>query len=106
VEIRHKNHKADLLVRVLLACADREARKGIDRWIDIGCGEGFVLQAAQKAGILAHGCDFSDFGIQRFHPHLLPSFESGNAVEILHRLKAEKQEFDFCSSINVLEARD
>lgn len=102
-ELRHKMHKADVLMKVLSASAGRPFVATTDTFLDIGCGEGFVLAAASRSGLQVTGFDFSEFGIRKFHPELLDRFKVGDAMELLDQVRAETRQFDFCSTINVLE---
>src|SRR5579871_6496034 len=40
-------------------------------FLEVGCGEGWLLAAAAQAGYAPHGLDFSDDGLRRHHPELL-----------------------------------
>jgi len=102
-EIKHKKYKSSILLKALAEASGRPFRKGIDRYVDIGCGEGFVLNAASAHEICVQGFDFSEYGIKKFHPELLCCFEAGDAMSILRRLSEEGALFDYCSTINVLE---
>jgi len=101
-EMRHKRHSAAILMKAFEFAAGRPI-KGADRYLDIGCGEGFALEAAQDLGMNISGFDFSEFGLRKFHPEFLPFFEEGDATEILPLLASRGQSFEFCSMLNVLE---
>jgi 2-polyprenyl-3-methyl-5-hydroxy-6-metoxy-1,4-benzoquinol methylase len=101
IEIRHKKHKAEILLKVIREFS--KAKNKSSSFLDIGCGEGFVLSAAQKEGFKVEGFDFSEFGIKKFHPHLLRNFSAGDAAELLHKRAGDKIKYDYISIINVLE---
>lgn len=101
-DMRHKRHGAAILMKAFEFAAGRPM-SGADRYLDIGCGEGFALQAAQDLGMKISGFDFSEFGLKKFHPGLLSCFEAGDAMEILPLLVSRGQSFEFCSMLNVLE---
>ena len=72
-------------------------------FLEVGCGEGFLLKVAQDAGYRIKGIDFSDFGLRRFHPALVDSTEAGDAFAILDRVASGGQRYDICCLQNVLE---
>ena len=73
------------------------------RFLEVGCGEGFLLKVAQEAGYRIRGIDFSDHGLKRFHPELADCVETGDAFAILDRTVAGDQRYDICCLQNVLE---
>jgi SAM-dependent methyltransferase len=82
-EIAHRS----LLARLLLA-AIGEGRGGKTggKLLEIGCGEGWFLSAADAAGYAVQGIDFSQDGLKRFHPRFLDRARFGDAFEILDSL--------------------
>lgn len=99
-ELEQKRLRAKLLIYAFEAA--RDGKDGKD-FLEIGCGEGFVLQAAADAGFDVAGIDLSRFGVQTFHPHLADRLSTGDALELLdtrikHGLKA-----DVCVLQNILE---
>ena len=72
-------------------------------FLEVGCGEGFLLQVAKDAGYRIKGIDFSDFGLRRFHPGLADSIEAGDAFAILDRVVSGSERYDICCLQNVLE---
>ena len=73
------------------------------RFLDVGCGEGWLLNEFFSRGHTVKGMDFSIEGIQKFHPQLLPFFKQGNIYELLDKTLASKEEFDVIAIINVIE---
>jgi SAM-dependent methyltransferase len=102
-EIQYKRHRADTLLLAMTKAAGRDIRPDNDRYFDIGCGEGFALKSAYELGMKVFGCDFSEFGVKKFHPELADSFEAGDAAKILAKLRDSSAKFEFCSTLNVLE---
>jgi 2-polyprenyl-3-methyl-5-hydroxy-6-metoxy-1,4-benzoquinol methylase len=72
-------------------------------FLEVGCGEGFLLHVAKDAGYHIKGIDFSDFGLKRFHPGLADSIEAGDAFAILDRVVSGSGRYDVCCLQNVLE---
>jgi len=71
--------------------------------IDIGCGEGWMMDEFYRQGATVFGIDFSRHGIEKFHPHLIPFLEQGNLYELVeHQINAESK-FDLLLVANVIE---
>jgi len=101
-EVAHRR----LLARLLLAAID-EARGtpegGTGNLLEIGCGEGWFLAAADGAGYAVKGLDFSQAGLAAFHPQFLDRAEFGDAFESLDRLIEAGERVDVCVMEHVLE---
>jgi len=92
-----------LLAEGLLFAADR-ARGGTGgAFLEVGCGEGWLLSAAAAQGYAVRGLDFSDDGLRRFHPELLPAVTIGDAFEALDGLLETGAAFDLVALEHVLE---
>lgn len=76
---------------------------GQSRFLEVGCGEGFVLQAAVQNGYEVCGVDFSDFGLSKFHPELRNFLQTGDACQVLGVMIANGACYDVCVLQNVLE---
>lgn len=100
-EIAQRYMRGRLLLHAIAAAT--KAPVASKRVLEVGCGEGFLLKTARDAGCRVRGIDFSSFGLERWHPDLLPHTESGNAFQILDRIIEEKLSFDICVLQNVLE---
>lgn len=99
-EIAHRR----LLARLMLAGLDQaRPKRGGDRLLDIGCGEGWLMDAALADGYDARGLDFSRDGIARFHPHLADRVQFGDAFEGLDALIEAGHRVDVCTMEHVLE---
>lgn len=76
---------------------------GRKKVIDVGCGEGWLLAEFHQRGHSVRGLDFSNAGIEKFHPQLLPFFEKGNLYELLKNEIRSGVLFDIISLCNVIE---
>lgn len=70
-------------------------------FVDIGCGEGWALEAFRSAGFQVYGVDYSSYGVRQFHPHLVSFFKQGNVLEQLRRMDADR--YSVALMDNVLE---
>jgi len=71
--------------------------------IDIGCGEGWLLNEFYNHGWLVAGMDFSKYVIKKYHPHLLEFFEQGNIYRLMKQKIQEGKKFDIIFLGNVIE---
>lgn len=65
--------------------------KGEYSLLDIGCGEGFLLQFFHDRGKKVKGIDIGSYALEHFHPDMLPFFEKGD-METLLPIMAERGE--------------
>ena len=73
------------------------------RMLDIGCGEGWLMDAFHRAGCEVRGLDYSSAGIAKLHPHLLPRLTQGDLYENMETLIRGGQRYDAVSCCNVME---
>ena len=99
-EIQYFKLKAWLIYTKVSQLIDIKKEK---RFIDIGCGEGWVLNEFSKKGHCVQGLDFSKWGIEKFHPHLLGFFEQGNVFELLNKKTENGIKYDVLLLANVIE---
>lgn len=99
LEIEYKNLKCNALIHAL----NENSPVGGKSFLDIGAGEGFLLNAAEQNGFDVTGLDFSAYGVGKFFPHLLPRHMAGDVFESLSELIAQGKRFSVCTSTNVLE---
>ena len=96
---RYKRLKCTALLHALSGQGMGEAAG----FLDIGAGEGFLMDAAARRGLSVTGIDFSAFAIGKFFPRLQDRLIAGDVFETLDRFSAEGRRFQACSAINVLE---
>jgi len=93
----------DLIARTLLFAAETARGRGAGTFLEVGCGEGWLLAAANRAGFDVRGLDFSDDGLKRHHPDLVASATFGDAFDNLERLIETGARFDVVAMEHVLE---
>jgi len=100
-EIQQKELRAQLVVHSLQHAYGKSlAGKCL---FEVGYGEGFILDSAQKAGLEISGVDFTNAGVMRMNPHLNSFVAAENAYNHLDTLVKSNKKFDFCVMQNVLE---
>lgn len=93
----------DLKCRALLHALTSHGLADGASFLDVGAGEGFVMDAAARRGFDVTGADFSSFGVAKFFPHLQDRLMAGDVSETLATLGAGGVRFSACSAVNVLE---
>lgn len=71
--------------------------------LDLGCGEGFLVQEGIDQGYNVTGIDFSSFGVKKWNPSVLEKCEFGNIYDFLKKCPEAKKKYDVCILRNVLE---
>lgn len=65
----------------------QETRKSMSKskgtLLDVGCGEGWLLNEFYQHGWVVEGIDFGKYAIEKYHPHLLDFFEQGNIYKLM-----------------------
>lgn len=98
LELSYKTFKCSALLHAI-----KQAGVSGGNFLDIGAGEGFLMNEATKSGFSATGVDFSSFAIGRFFPRLTGQLITGDLYKTLGHLRNEGRSFSVCSAINVLE---
>jgi 2-polyprenyl-3-methyl-5-hydroxy-6-metoxy-1,4-benzoquinol methylase len=99
-ELQHKILEADIAIESIKQAHSKSNSK---RVLELGCGEGFFLKQADRAGWSVKGIDFSNYGVKKWAPELLDKCEFGDAYKFLDILIEKKERFDICALRNVLE---
>lgn len=71
--------------------------------LDVGCGEGFAMSYFRNEGWSVFGMDYSDDGMTRMNPDLLPSLQTGDVFQLLDDAISSSQTYDLVWLGNVLE---
>lgn len=79
------------------------AKPNKPKLLDVGAGEGFVMNHFLQAGYEVQGIDFSDHGCRNHHPHLLDYLHTGDIEEVVGQLVMRNNQYDLVILDNVLE---
>ena len=74
--------------------------------LDIGCGEGFLMQYFYDRGKQVRGMDIGSYAISSLHQGMLPFFEKGDMTELLPAMAQRGETFDVINSDRVLDMVD
>lgn len=101
-EMQHINLMNELyLFSIYKSRPEFEKKPGI--LLEIGAGEGFMLNKAKLHGWKIQGIDFSKFAIMKFNSHLEKNVDFGDAYNILTKYNKTGKKFDVCVLLNILE---
>ncbi len=99
-EILYFRNKARLLYNKASSLLDMGTTR---LFLDIGCGEGWVLNEFRERGHDVRGLDFSRYGIEKFHGHLLNCFDQGNIYDLMQDNIGAGRKYDIILLANVME---
>lgn len=68
--------------------------KNDKKFLDVGCGEGFVLNYFYNSGWNVTGIDFSSYGIEHNNPNMNEYLLKGDCDEILPELVSKNEKYD------------
>jgi len=110
-EMKHNRNRIAVIDEVLSRLKfedDREEAKKHEgsrkrSVIDIGCGEGFLMDYFFRQGWEVLGIDFSSCALERWHPHLLPYSIKGELCEGIGQLIQQEKVFDLVSTLRVMQ---
>jgi 2-polyprenyl-3-methyl-5-hydroxy-6-metoxy-1,4-benzoquinol methylase len=70
---------------------------------DLGCGEGFFTKSFHDFGWLVSCCDFSEYGISKHNPEMLPFFKAGDIFQSIVERSENGEHYGLINLQNVLE---
>lgn len=73
------------------------------RLLELGCGEGFVLDYFDRLGWTVSGIDFTLDGVRRFFPHLIDRVETGDLFACMATRIQAGERYNLITCTNVLE---
>ncbi|UOG59334.1 class I SAM-dependent methyltransferase [Leptospira noguchii] len=98
IEIKYKKLKFNTIIYAI----QKECEES-GKFLDIGAGEGFLMQAAHQHGFSVTGIDFSNFGVGKFNPEMSEFLKMGDVYGVLDELIEKEEKFTAISAVNVLE---
>lgn len=101
-ELSHRRNKLAQKLLKVTALSPSLARSGCT-FLDIGAGEGFALGYFHEKGWDVCGLDYSRFGCETHHSHLLERLIVGDVNESLVHLAKQARHFDLVLMDNLLE---
>ena len=94
-ELEHKT--------IAVSEAHHYAPTGGSTFFEIGCGEGFFLKGFSDRGWIVEGVDFTDDGLQKYHPELRKCMVVGDVFDVIDEKVERGRKYDFIACNNVLE---
>lgn len=88
--------------RYAAICEQRDTT-AYERFLDVGCGEGFALSFFEQRGYQVKGLDYSSAGIKQHHPELLDKLVEGDVFKSLQNELELKNKYEIIWLQNVLE---
>lgn len=70
--------------------------------LDIGCGEGFLMQYFHDKGKKVKGIDIGAYALEHFHPDMLTYFEKGDMETLLPKMAQQGEIYDVVNTDRVL----
>ena len=99
-EIRWIKLRAELICLQICKFIPTRSGSGL---LDVGCGEGWLMQIMSNRGWPVRGVDFSSTGIQQQNPKMAEHLDQGNVFEKLQTYTHADEKFDAIVLCNVLE---
>lgn len=100
-ELKQKRLRAAALNEAIAQNASQDAEK--NKFLEIGCGEGFLLADAVKRGWRSRGVDYQRAPVEKFNPETISHFIEENPPEYLAKLIKSGEKFSIIALQNVLE---
>lgn len=105
-ELRFNQNKIEERAYVIEQNLAKTGRDGEYSLLDIGCGEGFLLQFFYDRGKKVKGIDIGSYALGHFHPNLLPFFEKGDMETLLPVMAQRGERYDVVNADRVLDMVD
>ena len=98
-ELIYIKERAKIWLNLVNRCSTSKS----NTMLDMGCGEGFSMKYFHESGYKVSGNDYSNEGILRQNPEMIPYFEQGDLLDIGYRRIEKNEKYDVILMQNVLE---
>lgn len=71
--------------------------------LDIGCGEGFLLQYFHDKGVKVRGVDIGSYALEHYHPEMMPFLEQGDMETVVPKMADRGEKYDVVNMDRVLD---
>ncbi|MDE6387102.1 MAG: class I SAM-dependent methyltransferase [Lachnospiraceae bacterium] len=71
--------------------------------LEVGCGEGFLMQYFYDKGVQVKGMDIGSYALEHFHPDMMPFYEQGDIETLLPKMIENKEKYDVISLDRVMD---
>jgi 2-polyprenyl-3-methyl-5-hydroxy-6-metoxy-1,4-benzoquinol methylase len=102
IELKYKNLINEQCFYSIFNVRPDWKQKNIN-FLEVGVGEGFLINYAKKIGLTVEGIDYNNYAIKKFNPKILDHVKFGDPLEILHDLKSKSRKYHVCVIRNVME---
>lgn len=99
-EIDYFRLKSQLIYLKISGLMNLEEKKKL---VDIGCGEGWLINEFFSHGHTVKGLDYSEHGLKKFNAHLLDFLEQGSIYDLIKTQIENETKFNILTLTNVLE---
>ncbi|HJC23164.1 MAG TPA: class I SAM-dependent methyltransferase [Candidatus Eisenbergiella merdavium] len=100
--VKNKIEERALVVEENLKKVDNPRLDGYSL-LDIGCGEGFLMQYFYERGVTVEGIDCGSYALKSFHPHLLQYLRQGEMEELVPQMARQEKTFDVINMDRILD---
>jgi len=97
VELFNKIKRANFVINFLLNKVKKK------KFLDLGCGEGFLLKAAYNKNLKVLGVDYDDYAIKKFNKKIVKFFIKSDPNDFIQKSILKKEKFNIIALQNVLE---
>ena len=105
-ELKYLQNQIEERAYVIEQTLTKTGASGDYSLLDIGCGEGFLLQYFHDKGKKVKGIDIGSYALEHFHPSLLPFFEKGDMETLLPAMAEHGEIYDVVNVDRVLDMVD
>lgn len=105
-ELKHIRSQIEERAYVIEQNLAKNGRSGDYSLLDIGCGEGFLLQFFHDKGKRVKGIDIGAYALKQFHPEMLSFFEQGDMETLLPAMAERGETYDVVNMDRVINMVD